>query len=63
MAEPAAELNGAIAAAEPCIEEERAGSIVMDLADGAEPRIAGPAGIEDVLVAVDGYARASFGCC
>jgi hypothetical protein len=44
-----------MAGLEPRIEKECPGSVVMDLADDPEPRMAGLAGIEHVLVAVDAH--------
>ena len=60
VAEPTAELHVPIARLQPCIEQERAGSLVMDLADRPEPCMTGFACIQDVVVTVRGMPPVSF---
>ena len=52
ITEATAELHVLIASLESGIEKQRAGSLVMDLADDPQPRVTGPARIENVLVTV-----------
>ena len=57
ISEATAELHVLIASLEPRTEKQRAGSLVVDLADDPQPRVTGPARIENVLVTMGGRHR------
>ena len=54
--ETTTELQVPIAGLQPCIEQERTRSLVMNLADRPEPRMTRLACIQDVVVTVHGHA-------